>query len=324
MSILLAGVSFIDLTPEHERRLRDTATEHEVVVTREPETIAKVAAEVEILVGDSGVERLARFPRLRWIQLWSTGADYLYLHHPELASNTALAVTCMRGHHSRPIGEHVFALLLAWTRRLTETIPAQTDRTWVDHRSFAVPLGEISGQTMVILGTGTVGQRVARIARSFDMHTVGVRRHANWPAPGFDVTYGVENLRDALRGADFVVVALPLTPETKGLVGLMELRAMPQTAFLINVGRGAVMDEGALLTALRARWIAGAALDAFETEPLPANSPYWSLPNVIVSPHYAGDSPLNQERGLDLFAENYARYLAGTPLKNLVDRTTGY
>lgn len=321
MSVLLLGVSFVSLSPETVQLIRSRVKRHEVVMTEDPEEMARIAPEVEILVGDVGLDRVLSSPKLRWIQLWSTGADHVLLDFPEMVHRD-VQVTNTRGVQAIPITEHVFALILTWTRQLNQFLSAQGERTWLD--PYALPMTTMAGKTMVILGAGTVGRQVARMAKSFGMRTLGIRHQGARPIPYMDQMYELACLTDALQQADYVVVTLPLTPETRGLIGLRELRAIPTTALLVNVGRGAVIDEGALSMALRARWIAGAALDVVATEPLPATSPLWTMPNVILTPHCAGCSERNEADCAATFLDNYERYCYGKPLQHLVDKQAGY
>ncbi len=321
MSVLLLGVSFTSLSTGTVQHIRTKVRRHEVVMTEDREEIAKVAPDIEIMVGDISLDLVLPSPKLRWIQLWSTGADDLMLNYPEIAARDVW-VTNTRGVQASAITEHVFALILTWTRSLHRFLPAQAERSWLD--PYVLPMTTMADKTMVVMGVGTVGRRVARIAKSFGLRTLGVRRQRARSVPYIDQMYEPEHLTDALKQADYVVVTLPLTTETRGLIGLRELRAIPTTAFLVNVGRGAVIDEGALTMALRARWIAGAALDVFATEPLPPASPLWTMPNVILSPHCAGCSDHNEADCAETFLDNYERYCYGKPLQNLVDKRAGY
>jgi phosphoglycerate dehydrogenase-like enzyme len=197
--------------------------------------------------------------------------------------------------------------------------------------------GLLKGRRIAIVGYGSLGREVARLARAFGLRVLVMSRSQERRDRGYCVAgtgdpegtlperwYGPGQLPEMLAEADFVVVAAPLTEETRGLIGEVELRAMRPNAYLVNVARGEVVDEAALLRALRQGWIAGAGLDVFEREPLPPESELWDLPNVIISPHVSGFTPLYDERATDLFAENLRRYLAGEELLNLVDKEKGY
>ncbi|MDA1036677.1 MAG: D-2-hydroxyacid dehydrogenase, partial [Chloroflexi bacterium] len=227
-------------------------------------------------------------------------------------------LTNTSGIHAIPISEQIIGVLLMLARGLHTAIRAQVKREWWQP-AFA-ELSELSGATMLVVGFGAIGQRTAFLAGSFGMHVESIRRHPT----GGAASYGPERLRERLAHADVVVLTLPLTDATKRLIGPAELQVMKPSAYLINVGRGGTVDEAALVEALRAGRIAGAALDTFTEEPLPATSPLWDLPNVIITAHYAGGTPSYQERALAVFIDNLDRYQKGTPLRNRVDATAGY
>jgi phosphoglycerate dehydrogenase-like enzyme len=214
----------------------------------------------------------------------------------------------------------------------------QRRHEWPDGRwdLFAGP--EVRGQTMGIVGYGSIGREVGRLARAFGMRVLATKRRAEerrgtgyeLPALGDpegtvpDQIFPPSRLREMLAQSDFVVLAVPLAPETEGLIGEGELRAMKPNAYLVNIARGPIVNEAALIRALQEGWIAGAGLDVFAQEPLPPDSPLWGMENVILSPHVAGFTIHYDERAADLFAENLRRYLAGEPLLNRVDRGRGY
>jgi phosphoglycerate dehydrogenase-like enzyme len=260
---------------------------------------------------------LPRLPRLRWIHTMAAGVD------AELSADVVarpVVVTRTRGLHHVPVSEWVLMQLLAVSKRLPAFVRAQDARRW---QPLEVP-ASLVGRTVGIVGYGEIGQAIAQRARGFGFRLVGLRRHPR-PAPELDALYGPEGLERLLAESDYVVVVTPLTPETRGLIGAAQLRAMRPTAWLINVGRGPVVDEAALLRALREGWIAGAALDVFAQEPLPPEHPLWSLPNVLVTPHNSGIRPLQfRSEIVDQFVANLRRYLAGEPLLNQVDKAAGY
>ncbi|MBX5491193.1 MAG: D-2-hydroxyacid dehydrogenase [Chloroflexi bacterium] len=260
---------------------------------------------------------LPRLPRLRWIHTMSAGVDAELV--PEIV-NSPVIVTRTRGLHHIPVSEWVLMQILAVSKRLPEFVRAQAEHRWLP---LDVP-ASLEGRTIGIVGYGEIGQAVARRARGFGFRLVGVRRRPQ-PAPELDALYGLEGLPQLLGESDYVVVATPLTPETRGLIGAVQLRAMRPTAWLVNVGRGPVVDEAALLQALGEGWIAGAALDVFDQEPLPPEHPLWGLPNVLITPHNSGVRP-NQFRAevLTQFVTNLRRYLAGEPLLNQIDKVAGY
>lgn len=297
------------------------APEMQILVTRDRAQIEAALDEIEIAVGGFPHDLLPRARNLRWYQQWVAGADWL-LHHPE-AADLDFVLTSASGVHPIQIAEHVFAMLLAFARRLCRTVRAQERHEWI-HHSRMNDLFELHGKTMVLAGVGAIGARVAGVAGAFGMRVLGVRRNPEQGAPGVEAMFGPDRLLDVLPEADFVVLILPLTHETRHVIGERELRAMKPTAYLVNVGRGGLVDERVLVRALQEGWIAGAGLDVFETEPLPADSPLWDMENVIITPHYAGLTPHYHERALAIFLDNLRRYRAGEPLRNVVDKRLGY
>ncbi len=246
---------------------------------------------------------------VRWFHTFSAGTD-AGAFKAMLDRGTVL--TNSSGASAPSIAQYVLAMMLYRTKPIEQWRKQQARGEWDQ-----LPAGELTGQTCGIVGTGAIGGEVARLAKAFGMHTLGMRRspkRTRW----IDDQVPPAGLQRLLRESDFVVLACPLTPQTERLIGERELRAMKSTATLINVSRGRVCDEPALIRALGEGWIAGAILDVFAVEPLPADSALWSMPNVIVTPHNAGPSPLNMGRVMDIFLDNLARFAAGRPLRNRV------
>ncbi|MEH2221085.1 MAG: D-2-hydroxyacid dehydrogenase [Nostoc sp.] len=259
---------------------------------------------------------LTAAPRLRWQQSPSAGVNHIltpnFLQKDIILTNGA-------GVHAIPISEFVLAFMLYHAKNLRKLQTLQDAHTWVR----GVFLEELADATLLILGTGNIGQAIASRAKAFGVKVWGSRRHPE-PLPNFDKIVGSDEWRSLLPAADYVVIATPLTPETKGLIDEAALRSMRQSAYLINIARGAIVDEVALLTALSEGWIAGAGLDTVATEPLPPESPLWSLPNAFITPHCSALSPRLRERIAQLFIDNLIRYQTGQPLRNVVDKKAGY
>ena len=273
-------------------------------------------------------------PRLRWVQLHSAGADHL-LDHPIMDSD--VLVTTSSGIHATPIAEYVFASILAYRWRVPLWTRCQREGRWPSERWNLFARPELRGSTLGIVGYGSIGREVGRLGKAFGMRVLAVRRSTGRTDQGYAVEgtgdpggtiperyYTPEALREMLAQCDFVVVALPLTAATRQVIGEPELRAMKPSAYLVNIARGGLIDEAALVRALREGWIGGAGLDVFAEEPLPPDSPLWELDNALISPHVAGFSPHYDERAVALFAGNLSRYLAGLPLQNQVDKKKGY
>lgn len=264
---------------------------------------------------DRFVERAGR---LKWLQTISTGVDRVL--SPELVGSSVV-VTNMSGIHEVTIAEFVLMLMLMFVKGAPRSFRQQ-----VEGRFTWFPMDVLTGKTVGIVGLGRIGREVARVARYFDMKVIATRRTAavGEVAENVDLLLPVAALRELLAKSDFVVLALPLTEQSRGLIGEGELRAMKSTSRLINVSRGAIVDETALIRALQDGVIAGAGLDVFVQEPLPPDSPLRRMENVIFSPHVSGDIAEYDVGAARLFAENLRRYLAGEPLLNVVDKARGY
>ena len=246
-------------------------------------------------------------PRLRWVQTTSAGVGQ-YVKRLGLQDSDVI-VTTASGVHARPLAEFVFAAILFHSKKIAHLQREQRAHRWERYHAR-----ELHGQTMAIVGPGRIGREVARLARAFGMTTWAMAR-TNDPARaaelGVDRLYGRDELREMLAGADCVVLCCPHTPETEGLIGRAEIAALKPGVVLVNIARGVVVDEDALIEALQAGTIGLAALDVFRTEPLPPDSPLWDLPNVLVNPHSASTADTENEKLTDLFIANLGHYLAG-------------
>jgi len=254
--------------------------------------------------------------RLRWIHWTGAGVDAVLF--PELVESDVI-LTNSRGVFDRAMAEYVLGLILCFAKRFPETTRHQEQRLW-QHR-----LGElIVGSRALVVGVGSIGREIARMLTRAGLHVEGVGRRARGNDEDFVAVHGQADLNAVLPEADYVVIVVPLTDETRGLFGTAQLAAMKPTARLINVARGAVLDEPALVKALAQGGIAGAALDVTAIEPLPVDSPLWSMPQVIVSPHMSGDFVGYPEVLVSAFIENFQRFDAGQPLLNVVDKASGF
>ncbi len=259
---------------------------------------------------------LAAAPTIRWQHTPSSGVNHIltptFLEHDIILTNGS-------GAHAIPIAEFVLNFILCHAKKVQQLKDLQARQQWF--KWFEIE--ELYGKNLLIIGTGNIGREIAVRAKAFGMQVWGSRRHPQ-PLPNFDKIVGAHEWRALLPEADYVVIATPLTPETKGSINTETLRLMRPSAYLINIARGAIADEDALLTALREGWIAGAGLDTFATEPLPPDSPFWSLPNVFVTPHCSALTPQLRQRIVSLFLDNLRRYLHHQPLRNVVDKKAGY
>jgi phosphoglycerate dehydrogenase-like enzyme len=279
--------------------------------------------EVEVLLrgwslGGDALDRLVgRAPKLRWIHSVSVGVESMMTPCVRLRG---LTVTNGRGVFSVPIAEYVMTMMLAICRRLPQLMELQRERTWQPIEAL-----ELADATIGLLGVGDIGREVARLAGPFGPRIVAVRRRPNAaPVPGVEVLGDLKAMPELLAVSDFVVLALPLTGETETLIDDDALASFKPGSWLINVARGALVDETALLRALRGGRIGGAVLDAFREEPLPETSPFYRLSNCIVTPHTSWSSAAVLGRTFDVFCDNLRRYRASQPLEYVVDLAAGY
>jgi phosphoglycerate dehydrogenase-like enzyme len=259
-------------------------------------------------------------PALRWVHSPAAGVGSMLFPAMKLSD---VLVTNSRGMNAGAVAEHALMLALALARRLPDAVRAQDARRWISNELSGLPM--LRGRTLGIVGLGAIGCELARMASALGMVVIGTRRETDAPVPE-GVTEALEPgaLPDLLARADVVVLAAPLTEDTRGLIGAHELGLMKPSAWLINVARGKLIREPALVDALAAGVIAAAALDVVEHEPLAPSSPLWGMPNVVITPHVGGFREDYWEAATQLFAENLDRYLKGEQPANLVDKTAGY
>jgi phosphoglycerate dehydrogenase-like enzyme len=272
---------------------------------------------------------------LKWIQLLSAGADHV-LGGP--LKGTPIAITTASGIHATPIAEYTLASMLAYAHRIHLAIRAQVRREWMRSGAFMAGVDDIRGQTLGIIGYGSIGRETARLAAAFGMKVIALKRNpADRADPGWcpaglgdpegkipSRIFGADEREAILRESDYISVTLPLTDHTRKFIGEREFAAMKPGAYLVNIGRGEVIDERAMAAALTAGKIGGAGLDVFEHEPLEAGSPLWDMENVILTPHISGANRGYMDKACELFAENLKRFAANRPLLNLVDPALGY
>ena len=293
---------------------------------------------VDVLYAMSPPRDLARMPCLQWVQLHMAGVNALF-EHP-LYTRSTVPITTTSGVHAATIAEYAMTMLLALAHRVPRMVAWQGKGTWppdLERWPLFVP-SEIRGASLGIIGYGSIGRELARLAKPFGMTVLACKRDPSkredtgYALPGTgdpdgvlpDAWYAPRQLGELLARSDVVVMAAPLTRETEHMIGTRELRSMKPSAYFINVGRGATVDETALATALRERVIAGGAVDVFAQEPPPPGHPLYACDNVILSPHVSGFLPSYDDKCVTLFAENLRRWLAGEALRNLVDRAAGY
>jgi glyoxylate/hydroxypyruvate reductase len=300
--------------------------DHTAPVTRTPAQAAEWAALVALAEVMFDVDRASsgdlprQAPRLRWVQLSSSGVGQL-VERTGLGASP-IVVTNAAGVHATALAEFVLFAMLYFAKRMPRVLADQRRRHW---ERFA--LDTLPGKTLGVVGLGQVGHAIARVARGAGLRVVAVRRTAGGTGsdlPDVAVVYPQSGLGALLAESDYVVLIVPFTPDTAGLLGTRELALMKLGAVLINIARGQLVDEPALIHALRSGHLGGAALDVFATEPLPANSALWDLPNVLVTPHSMSTALGENEALVELFCENLRRYLGSEALRNVFDRGRGY
>ena len=283
------------------------------------EKLDALLAETEVVYGLRLPQNLlTRAPGLKWIQVMSAGVNR-FLDAEMIRSRVVM--TNVSGIHATPIGEFVVSFMLMFAKQAPLYFQLKQEKQWQ-----RVPSLVLRSQTVGIVGLGSIGREVARLAKAFGMRVLATRRSVKpvGRTRYVDIMFPRPQLRELLKESDFVVLAVPLTPETNRLIGEEELRAMKSTAYLINIARGEVVNEEALIRALDEHWIAGAGLDVFATEPLPPESRLWDLPNVILSHHVSGGMEDYATAATNVFHENLRRYLDGRKLINVVDKKKGY
>ncbi len=298
-------------------RFKARRSRYRFIEVRCREALEDVLADIDVLVV-SGLwcnEFADRAPRLRFIQSISAGTDQ---YDKELIRRRGIHLASAQGVNANAVAEHGMALILAMLRRLPEAVRNQDRRQW--RGMIGDPTereDELAGKTMLVVGLGRIGGRLARLGRAFGLTVLGVRRDPAAGGEGADEVHGLSSLTHLCGRADIVALTCPLTPETTGLVGAAALAAMRPGALLVNLARGRVVDEPALIEALRAGRLRGAALDVTAEEPLPAESPLWALPNVLITPHSAGETRAYEDNVIDLLLENLGRLARGeTALRN--------
>jgi len=276
-------------------------------------------AEAEVLFGFMPPQNIAaRAPNLKWFQATSAGVDR---HRDTEIWKSRVTITGVSGIHAVPIGEFVLGLMLMFAKDTPSSFRMKQTHQWQRYATHV-----LRDKTVGIVGLGHIGREVARLSKAFGLKIIATRRSTRkeGKARNVDLLLPQSRMKEMLAGSDYVVISVPLTPETRHIIGEAEFKAMKPTAYLINIGRGNLIDEEALLRALDEKRIAGAGLDVTAVEPLPEESRLWDFDNVILSPHVSGGMEDYLLRAAELFCENLRRYLDGKKLRNLVDRKKGY
>jgi phosphoglycerate dehydrogenase-like enzyme len=309
------------LQDEHLQKIRAVDPHLDVAVVADRKAFARELPAAEIVFGGTFTEELlATANKLHWIQATSAGVDRLLSRR---VRDSDILLTSASGVHPIQVCEHVLGMMLMFSRCLHRCVRAQVAQEWAQQQ-VRNDLNELYERTVGVVGLGAIGSEIARRCKAFGMQVIGIRRNVSTGAPNVDVLLDPDGLERLLTDSDYVVLTVPLVADTHRLIGRRELKRMKRTAVLINVARGDVIDQEALIEALEDGRIGGAGLDVFEDEPLPADSPLYRSERVIVSPHVAGITPRYWQRCVELFCDNLRRYLAGERLANLVDKAAGY
>lgn len=311
-------VVYDHLAEDLRQMVREAVDDNTVVFPESEEALRKEGSDAEIFYGFCH-ERIFQFlPSLKWIQSSSAGMDkHLY---PALRDSEIL-LTNAAGLYGSHVADQGFALLLSLTRGIHHFVRNQNQKVWGGSKS---PMIEIGGLTIGIVGMGGIGQSMASRAKGFDMYVISVDAYRKDKPDLVDELMPIEKLSNLMSRSDVVMIACPLTDETRGLINAKNLSQMKPNAYLINVARGPIVDESALIDVLKQKGIAGAGLDVTEIEPLSQESPLWELDNVIITPHAAGSSQYRPRRTVEFFCQNLKRYFDKEPLKNLVDKRLGF
>ncbi len=310
--------------PWFAERLRRDFPQLEVVHLHDYDRVNDEIADADIAIAWSlRGEQIKAANELKWIH--STATAVHFLMSDELRSSN-IVVTNARDVHGPVVAEHAMALVFALAKRLPQAMRYQQQKHWAqqDIWNAAPRPRELKGASIAIIGLGGIGRPLAKMASSLGMRVIGVREHPERACEGVEKIYSFADLNDALGHADFLVLALPVTPKTHHLMNASRLARLKRDAYLINVGRGVLIDEAALIDALRRKSFAGAALDVTEEEPLPSESPLWAMDNVFITPHIASLTEQMWERHYETFTQNLRRFLKNEPLMWVVDKEKAY
>lgn len=296
----------------------DVVKEAKINVVSHRNVTEEMLSKAEIIFGWPKADELSKAKKLSWLHLPSAGAD----NYTDINSylNKNIVVTTSSGVYGTVIAEHVFAMILSYNRNLQEYAYLKADKTW----QMISKTRDLSGSTVGIIGFGDIGKQVAIRAKAFGTRVLVVKRRLTERPEYVDELYTSEEIDLVIKESDYIVLTLPATDKTKGIISKDRLNMMKSDAYLVNIGRGELIDQEALIEAIREKRIGGAGVDVTVPEPLPADNPLWSLPNVIITSHSSGLSPENNNRRVKIFADNLKRYINNEKLANQVDFTEGY
>ena len=317
-TLLIMNTPYFEMTEQEFTVVKKAAPDLSVTAVSGRKVTSELLENAEIIYGWPSKEQLKQARQLKWLHLPSAGADGFT--NKENYCSPDIRLTNSSGVYGMPIAEHIFGMILSYNRDLQKYACNKLDRRW----DRLMQPKDFFGSVMGIIGLGDIGLEVAKRAKALGASVLAVKRTLTEKPDCVDRLYTMEGLEEVLKAADYLVLALPNTSKTRGLINEERLRLMKQDALLINVGRGALIDQGALIRALSQGVIGGAALDVTEPEPLPKENPLWELPNVILTPHVSGLSPSNEKRRFHIFYQNLLRFLEAKPLQNQIDFAQEY
>jgi len=296
----------------------DRKIEAVAVSSQDTKEIQKQLVDADIIAGDQGVfPSIKNANKLKWIHSFSAGVEKVLTDE---VIKSKVIVSNSSGIHAIPIAEHVLGFMLIFTRKFYDTFKKQQEKIWEANQD----LTELREKTVLVVGLGHIGTEVARLVSCFGAHVIAIKHNLKNKPDFVSKVYSIEQLGNVLPSADFVVLALPLTADTKHLFDMEKFKLMKRSGSIINIGRGGLIKENDLITALEQRIIAEAGLDVTEEEPLPKESRLWEMENVVITPHHSGLSEKCMDRTIDLFCVNLKAYIKDEPLPNLVDKKRGY
>ena len=314
--------SMLQLNKNHIEQIKEQFPDSDITVVDDikDQIDSKIERTEIILTSRLSNIDFQKAKNLKWVHVTAAGVDRI----PEDILKSDISITNSSGVHSIPIAEHVFAFMLMFERQIHKSFRTQIEeKKWV--RDFKIQnVSELHRKTIGVIGLGRIGRKIAELAKKFNMKVLAVVRSAREKDDNVDELYTSNELDTVLQNSDFVVVCLPLTKETYHMFDYGKFKKMKSSAYFINIGRGKVVNENDLIRALKENLIAGAGLDVFEEEPLPADSELWNLENVIITPHYSGWTPYYMDRVVDIFCENLKAFLEGKKMPNLIDKELGY
>lgn len=309
------------ITKDHEDKIKSVVPDAQINVTSDNAAgLKEMFADAEVIITQSlGLASRTDSPNLKWVHLSSAGVNQM---HPDIKESDVL-VTNSSGVHPVQISEHVLGLMIMLVRNMHTSFRSQMRKEWSRGEEL-LPINELAGQTVCIVGMGAIGERIAMLCKAFEMKVFGVVRNPDRTHISVDKFVSSSDLPSLLPESDFVVNCLPGTDETKHLFNSELFTKFKKGSFFVNIGRGTTVDETALIKSLQKGPLQGAGLDVFETEPLPQDSKLWEMANVIITPHYSGWSPKYAERMIDIFCQNLRAYLKNEKMPTLVNKELGY